>query len=75
MMSIQYTDYPADNDRLSFKRLRQLLSQNRVLTLGFGASVTVATMIPGINLFVMPAAVCGASIMWAECLGCEQPTA
>ena len=66
MMSIQYIDYPADNDTLKFKQLRQLLAENRVLTLSFGAAVTVATMIPGINLFVMPAAVCGASIMWSE---------
>lgn len=66
MMSIQYIDYPADNDKLKFKQLRQLLSANRALTLSFGAAVTLATMIPGVNLFVMPAAVCGACIMWSE---------
>ena len=66
MMSIQYTDYAADNDRISFGKLRKSLSTNRTLTLSFGAGVTLATMIPILNFFVMPAAVCGATLMWCE---------
>lgn len=66
MMAIQYSDYPADNNKVSFKALRQTLAQKRLLTLGFGAGVTAFTLVPVVNLFVMPAAVCGASIMWCE---------
>lgn len=66
MMSIQYTDYPADNDKISFRDLRMQLSANRILTLGFGAGVTAATMVPLLNLVVMPAAVCGATLLWCE---------
>lgn len=66
MMALQYSDYPADNNKITFKQLRQTLAQRRVLSLGFGAGVTAFTLIPFLNLFVMPAAVCGACIMWCE---------
>lgn len=66
MMSIQYTDYAADNNRTGFADLRQTLSKNRGLTMGFGAGVTLLTMVPIVNMIVMPAAVCGATLLWCE---------
>lgn len=72
MMSIQYTDYAADNERITFSELRAMLSAHRVLTLGFGAGVTLMTMVPILNLFVMPAAVCGATLLWCERLEQQQ---
>lgn len=66
MMSIQYSDYAADNNRVKFGNMRAVLSKNRGLTLSFGAAVTLATLIPILNLFVMPAAVCGATLLWCE---------
>ncbi|MGI9284800.1 MAG: sulfate transporter CysZ, partial [Pseudomonadales bacterium] len=62
MMAIQYGDYPADNNRVKFKRFRQILADQRLTSLGFGAAVLGATMVPGVNLFVIPSAICGATL-------------
>ena len=66
MMAIQYGDYPADNNRIRFKSFRRILAGQRLLSLGFGAAVLGATMIPGVNLFVIPSAICGATLLWCE---------
>lgn len=66
MMSIQYLDYPFDNHKLSFPRMRSELHRQRGKTLGFGFGVTVLTMIPLINLIIMPLAVCGATSLWVD---------
>ena len=66
MMAIQYGDYPADNNRITFKSFRRILGRQRLTSLGFGAAVLGATMIPGVNLFVIPSAICGATLLWCE---------
>lgn len=66
MMSIQYCDYPMDNHLQSFKTLRSTLKKNTLTSHGFGGIVMLATMIPVVNFFVMPAAVCGATAYWVE---------
>ncbi|SIQ46789.1 sulfate transporter CysZ [Marinobacterium stanieri] len=66
MMSIQYCDYPMDNNKVSFPQMRQLMKAKRVTSVGFGALVQVGMLIPVLNLFVMPAAVIGATLYWVE---------
>ncbi len=66
VLAIQYCDYAFDNNRYSFDFMRYILSQNKSACFGFGATVSVLTTLPFINLFVMPAAICGATIMWVE---------
>lgn len=66
MMAIEYADYPMDNHKLSFKEARRRLEKQRVTSFGFGAVVMVGTMIPIVNLIIMPAAVCGGTVMWLE---------
>jgi CysZ protein len=63
-MALQYADYPADNNKTSFKQMRQCANQNRLRFLGFGSAILLFTMIPIVNFFVMPAAVIGASKIW-----------
>lgn len=65
-MALTYFDYPTDNHRVSFKDTRAWLGNRRWVALGFGMSVLVVTMIPGVNLFVIPAAVAGATKCWLE---------
>lgn len=65
-MAIQYVDYCADNNRQSFGEMREGIARYRFAYLGFGAAVTGMTMIPIVNLMVMPAAVIGATLMWSE---------
>ncbi|MBP0047163.1 sulfate transporter CysZ [Marinobacterium sp. AK62] len=66
MMSIQYCDYPMDNNRVSFRQMKELLKARRVTSVGFGALVQLGMLIPVVNLIVMPAAVIGATLYWVE---------
>jgi len=66
MMAIQYIDYPADNHNLSFPEMRKYLSAHRFTSLGFGMLTFGATLFPLLNLFALPAAVCGAVVFWVN---------
>ncbi len=66
MMSIQYCDYPMDNNKVSFNQMRQLMKAKRVTSVGFGGMVQLGMLVPVLNLFVMPAAVIGATLYWVE---------
>lgn len=66
LLAIQYCDYPFDNHKISFPRMRNALTEQRIMNLTFGALVSLCSIIPFINLIVMPAAVCGATAMWVK---------
>lgn len=66
LLAIQYCDYPFDNHKISFARMRNALAQQKVMNFTFGSLVSLFTMIPLLNLVVMPVAVCGASVMWVR---------
>ncbi|OTA17728.1 sulfate transporter CysZ [Xenorhabdus beddingii] len=66
MLLIQYCDYPFDNHKVSFSAMRSTLRQDKIDNLQFGAAVSILTMIPIVNLFIMPVAVCGATAMWVD---------
>ena len=63
-LAIEYSDYPLGRLGLSFSEQRRLLRENPQETMGFGAAVLGATLLPGVNLAVIPAAVIGASLLW-----------
>jgi CysZ protein len=66
MLALEYCDYPMGNHGIGFAAQRRLLAQRRFLTLGFGAAVLVVTSLPVVNLFAIPAAVAGATLLWRE---------
>lgn len=66
MLAIQYCDYPFDNHKISFAEMRRALRRHKFHNLQFGALVSLFTMIPLLNLFIMPVAVCGATAMWVD---------
>ncbi len=66
MYALEYLDYPMDNHDILFREMQQQLRKQRALSLSFGGSVLIATMIPFLNFLIMPAAVCGASAMWVD---------
>lgn len=66
MLSIQYCDYPFDNHKVSFGQMRAALRRNKTDNMQFGALVSLFTMIPILNLAIMPVAVCGATAMWVD---------
>ncbi len=66
MMAIQYCDYPYDNHKVPFHQMRQQLRADLTGTYGFGMTVAIASMVPFLNLLVMPIAVCGATALWVD---------
>jgi len=66
MMSLEYIDCPLGNHGVVFSRGRGLIAQRRWVALGFGGTVMLFTMIPGLNLVAMPVAICGATAMYVE---------
>ena len=66
VLALQYLDYALDNNGHSFADLHQALKLQPLTTLGFGFVVALGFMIPLLNLLVMPAAVCGATLYWSE---------
>lgn len=65
-MTLTYIDYPSDNHRIPIYHVRMWLNRKRWVGMGFGLSVLVATMIPFVNFFAIPAAVAGATKFWLE---------
>lgn len=66
MLALEYCDYAMDNNKLSFAESKRRLKANRGVCGSFGALVMLGTMIPILNLFIMPAAVCGGTQLWVE---------
>lgn len=66
MINIQYADYAFDNHKVSFYEMRQLLQQDKIDNTCFGALISFFTMVPILNLVIMPVAVCGSTAMWVD---------
>lgn len=66
MMAIQYLDYPFDNHKIPFSTMRQALAGRFTESMSFGIMAMLFTMIPVVNLLVMPVAICGATALWVE---------
>ncbi len=65
-MSLQYCDYPADNNKLPFSYLRDQLHSQLFSSMGLGGLVMAGLVVPVLNIFVMPAAVAGGTLFWLE---------
>ncbi len=66
MLALEYSDYPMGNHGMRFKDERILLKQHRSLALGFGGTLMLMTMVPGLNFLAMPVGVAGATALWVE---------
>ena len=66
MMAVEYGDFPLGNHGMKGREIRATLRGKRLLSLGFGGTTLVATMIPVFNFLVMPTAVAGATAMWVR---------
>lgn len=72
-LAIQYLDYAADNNKQDFRELRKEAKRPWFFTFGFGGVVSLIMLIPIVNIFVMPAAVAGGTILWLRRI--HQPNA
>ncbi len=66
MMSIQYADYAADNNDVSFKALQSRLGARRFDALMFGLPAYLLLTVPVVNLILMPIGVAGGTRFWVE---------
>ena len=66
MKSIEFCDYAADNNGHDLQATLAKLKANRIYALGFGSAAYLATIIPVVNLFAMPIAVCGGTHLWVK---------
>ncbi len=66
MSALEYFDYPMDNHAYSFQQVREAAATQRWSCFGFGSLVMLGNMVPLLNLLMMPAAVCGATLLWIE---------
>ena len=66
MMAVQYKDYPFDNHKISFAQMKSTLAQHKGLSYSFGMTTAIFSMIPIVNLVVMPVAICGATALWVD---------
>ena len=72
ILSLEYTDYPANNNQIFFPQLRQQFKERRFLALGFGGMTLICTMVPILNFVILPVAVAGATRLWLEELKQDQ---
>ena len=66
MLTLQYCDYTADNNRISLADFLQQLKTHKAQAISFGFAVSVMSLIPIVNFVVMPAAVAGGTAMWLD---------
>ena len=66
MMAVQYCDYAADNNQVSFADLRERLNGHVFQALLFGGCAYFLLAIPLVNLLLIPVAVAGGTVMWVE---------
>lgn len=66
ILSIQYQDFVMDNNLVDFKSMKNMISDRRALSFGFGIIISAISVIPIINLAIMPAAVIGGTLVFYE---------
>ncbi|MDF7680673.1 sulfate transporter CysZ [Enterobacteriaceae bacterium ESL0689] len=66
MLAIQYCDYPFDNHKVPFKNMHTALRSHKMDNMQFGALTSLFTLIPVLNLVILPVATCGATAMWVD---------
>ena len=66
MMAVQYTDYAADNNEITFAELKKRLGSNTFQALLFGIPAYFLLAIPLVNLVLIPAGVAGGTKFWIE---------
>jgi len=66
MFALEYVDYPMGNHHKYFKEVKSELQQRRPMALGFGFVVAVFSIIPVVNLIIMPIAVAGATALYVD---------
>jgi len=66
MFALEYLDYPMGNSGAVFRDVRRSLRKKRRTAYGFGSAVALVSMVPILNLVIMPVAVAGATALYVD---------
>jgi CysZ protein len=66
MLSMQYQDFAMDNNLIGFKEMQEKIKNNKMRSLGFGSFINLASIIPVVNVLIMPAAVIGSTMLYCD---------
>ena len=70
--ALDYVDWPIARRGLGLRYRRELLARGGATLFGFGAGVWLFLLVPLLNLFFMPAAVAGGTLLYLELEGPRQ---
>lgn len=65
-MTVQYTDYSADNHQVAFKDMRARLRQKPLSSFSLGGLIILGSIVPVLNIFMMPVAVAASTLYWLD---------
>ena len=65
-LCLQYLDYAADSENITFADLRNKVSASRLSSMGFGFTAMIASAVPLLNLLMLPASVVAGSLLWCR---------
>lgn len=66
MLAMQYIDFGADCRLVSLTDMRRAMQHKRWLVLGFGCIMLALTLLPLVNLVIMPVGVVTGTLIWNE---------
>lgn len=66
--ALDFTSYGFENNHISLKKTFAVANNHKRVLLAFGCCVWLAMLIPFLNLLMVPAAVCGGTILWVKVL-------
>ncbi|MFT6600012.1 MAG: CysZ protein [Alloalcanivorax sp.] len=66
LLGMQYIDFAADNRQVPFTVMLERLKRKRWMVLTFGSVVLGLTMLPLVNLVIMPVAVIAGTLIWVH---------
>jgi CysZ protein len=65
-LALQFCDYAADNNQITFIQVRTQLGQQKLNSFAFGGLVLFGSMIPVVNIVITPLAVAAGTIYWVR---------
>lgn len=67
-LAVMTSDFPLGTRNLSWRAQHQAIAQQKPRLFGFGITAALCTMIPLVNLLLLPAATAGITRLWARIL-------
>lgn len=66
--AVMMSDFPLGARNYTWRHQHRLIRQNGARVLGFGVACSFMTLVPVLNLFLLPAATAGITALWVETL-------